>query len=236
MTYSEFADYVRYLTNTDEYTLTNSELLTLTNIWLRKLASRVEQANESYFAMEMKRDLIEDRRMYPFPDEVLNRIIRVELKLDGDEWEVADPLEFDMIDFPLEEDNIQEYMADYDNPKYTILRRSLYLLTADEIEDVTEGIKLFAKVFPSKLTTFDSDVDMSVDRGTVENGFPQQFHELLARRVSMAYKDAKSKPIPYSELEKKYEADFQVELDNLTNDDLSSHILATIPYDDGFDY
>jgi len=68
---------------------------------------------------------------------------------------------------------------------------------------------------------------------TTSHGFPRQFHELLARRVSVAYKSSKDKPIPLSEKEQMYEMDLRKQIDSMKDANLDRSTQPTAPYSDG---
>jgi len=62
-------------------------------------------------------------------------------------------------------------------------------------------------------------------------GFPRQFHELLATRVSISYKDNQPKPIPLTRHEKGYEVRLQAQLDALSTNDESAEVIADLQID-----
>jgi len=77
---------------------------------------------------------------------------------------------------------------------------------------------------------------MSTNPDDYTHGFPKQFHELLARRVSIAYKSSKDKPIPLNEKEKMYELDLARAIQKMKDTNLDRSTTPTVPFDDGSDY
>ena len=69
-----------------------------------------------------------------------------------------------------------------------------------------------------------------------EHGFPRQFHELLARRVAIAYKSSKDRPIPLSEKEQMYEIDLERQIVLMRDENMDRNIIPSIPYNDGSNY
>ena len=77
---------------------------------------------------------------------------------------------------------------------------------------------------------------MSTNPDDYTHGFPRQFHELLARRISIAYKSSKDRPIPLSEKEKLYEVDLMTQINTMKGTNLDRSITPSAPYDDGSQY
>lgn len=244
MTPARFATLVRFYTGTNSTTFTDAEILALANTFKDEIAAEIAERNEDYFGMWYYRDLVADQREYSLPDEVLNAIKYTEAKLDGSNW--ARLVEFDLNSYekPTDEDSIRLYFTDKE-AMFEMFRRSLFIYSGDAITAVTEGLKLYAIIYPADISDLtEASTDMSVDPTTTSHGFPRQFHELLARRVSIAYKSSKDKPIPLSEKEKAYEDDLKAALDAITGGNLDRAVIATVPADvantgasaDGSDY
>jgi len=77
---------------------------------------------------------------------------------------------------------------------------------------------------------------MSTNPDDYTHGFPRAFHELLARRISIAYKSSKDKPIPLSEKERQFEVDFAQAINSLKDANLDREVIPSEPYDDGSGY
>jgi len=77
---------------------------------------------------------------------------------------------------------------------------------------------------------------MSTNPDDYSHGFPRQFHELLARRVSIAYKSSKDRPIPLSEKEQLYEADLMAAINAMKDANLDRSVIPSAPYNDGSQY
>lgn len=134
-------------------------------------------------------------------------------------------------------------------PRYEIQRRSLYLLSGDissaTLKDVngnvgatsvTNGIRLRYRQYPAPLTQLtDNTVDLSIDPSTTTFGFPLQFHELWARRVSMEWKAEHPGAVPASQLEANYLVDLENKLSGIEESDASGEIIGYLPRQLGFD-
>jgi hypothetical protein len=125
--------------------------------------------------------------------------------------------------------------ADKD-PEFDLWDQGIYILSGDSIIDVTDGLKLWAIIFPADFQNLTSSEDMSTNPDDYTHGFPRQFHELLARRVSIAYKSSKDRPIPLSKKEKLYEVDLATTIQNMKDANLDRSVQPSAPYEDGSDY
>lgn len=235
MTPASFATLVRTYTGTDSTTFTDAEILNLANPYKDEIASQIVLRNEDYFGMLFSRDLVAGRREYALPDEILNSIKYVEAYLDGTNLVHMDEFDINSYKRPTSESNIIEQFSSL-SPKYDLFRRSLWLYTGDAIIDVVAGLRLWAIIFPADITNLASTVDMSVDPSTTTHGFPRQFHELLARRVSIGYKSSLPKPRKLSALEALYDVDLQRALNGITGGNQDRSFKASVPRNDGQDY
>ena len=77
---------------------------------------------------------------------------------------------------------------------------------------------------------------MSVDPSTTTAGFPRPFHELLARAVSIRYKQSKESPIPLTEKEQVFEYDLNKKIDAIKKLNLDREVIGSIPHNDGSQY
>lgn len=237
MKYNEYTEHLRYLTKTNTTTFTDAEIVRFSNVFLDNFAAAIEERNQSYFDMQMVRDLVADQRFYNLPDEWMNRIIRVSLNLDGTDLVKATPIGFGEYNGTLEESEIRFKFAN-ELPMYTILRKSIVLLTGTAIIDMPNGIELWSKIYPAQWTTavLPLNEEMSVDPTNTSIGMPRQFHELLCRRVAIEYKQTRDRPIPLNEREQMFKQDFKDALDAITEDNLDEHRVAQLPNDDGSKY
>ncbi len=228
MTPARLAALVRYYTGTNSTTFTDADILMLANVAKDDIASALQQRDEDYFGMEFTADLVAGQREYPLPDEVLNAIKRVEAKLDGTGWSKLS--EFDLVGHsrPTDEDGIRESFSGL-APQFDLFRRSLVIYSGDAVIGVAGGLKLWAIVYPADLADLTGTVDMSVDPTPTTHGIPRQVHELIARRVSIAYKSSRDKPLPLSEKELKYDSDLETALEELSGANLDRVVSARLP-------
>jgi len=235
MTPANFAALVRFYTGTDSTTFTDAEILKLANPYKDEIAAEIVLRNEDYFGMLFTRDLEAGRREYALPDEILNSIKYVEAKLNGTKFLHLSEFDINSYKRPTSETDIIEQFGSL-SPKYDIFRRSLWIYSGDAIISVTAGLKLWAIIYPADITDLASTVDMSVDPSTTTHGFPRQFHELLARRVSIGYKSSLPKPRKLSPMEALYNVDIERALNAITGGNQDRSVIATTPYNDGQQY
>jgi len=235
MLYTEFADHVRYLTKTNTTTLTDAEILRFSNIYKDDFADSIEERNESYFDMEMVTDLIVGQRQYSLPDEWMNRIIRLSVNLDGTDEVAAKPIDLSIYTGTLEELEIQGNFND-NPPSYGIRRRSLYILTGSPITAQVDGLRLWSKIYPANFVDLTLAEDIAVDPTSISVGLPRQFHELLARRVAIAYKQSRDRLTPPVEMEQRFDVDFGRALDAIAEGNLDTFNTVVLPVDDGSNY
>lgn len=236
MTPIKFAALVRYYTGTNSTTFPDSEIITLTNIFKDEISSQVsKEVGEDYFGLRFVRDLVAGQREYNLPNELMERIKYIQAKLDGTNWEVLKETDLPSYDKAIDEDTIELTYADKD-PEFDIWDQSIYILSGDAIIDVTEGLKLWAIIYPADISSLSGTDDLSVNPTDYTHGIPRPIHELLARRVSIAYKSSKDKPIPLSDKEKLYEVDLAQVVTDMKGTNLDRSVTPTIPYDDGSDY
>lgn len=238
MKYTEFATYIRYCTKTDSTTLTDAELVALANVKKDELAKEIAKTNEDIFGMTYLRDLEAGVREYSFPATILSNIKAVEACVANGGTEFKKFTETDLTKYRggTQEAAIrQNFSGKYE---FDIFRKSLWLLTGEEIVDVTEGLKLWAIQYPADITTslLASTDDMSVQPSTTTHGMPRETHELWARSVIIDYKNSKEKPIPLTEKELKYDADLQLVLNALKGTNLDRQNTGEVPYNDGSNY
>jgi len=236
MNYSKFATLVRYYTKTNSTTFSDADILTLANIFKDDIAGLIsKEVGEDYFGLRFERDLIADQREYDLPAELMTRIKYLNAKLDGTNWERLKETDLSTYGQAMDEATIEAQYADKD-PEFDIWDNSIYILSGRPIIDVTDGLRLWAIVFPSDFPNLTSTEDMSTNPDDYSHGFPRQFHELLARRVSIAYKSSKDRPIPLSEKEQLYEADLMAAINAMKDANLDRSVIPSAPYNDGSQY
>lgn len=236
MTFAKFASLVRYYTKTNSTTFTDTEMLLLANVLKDDIAAQIaKKAGEDYFGLRFERDLVANQREYELPAEVMSRIKFVEAKLDGENWSKLGETDLLQYQKSTDESTIQDQYSGKD-PAFDIWDKSIFLYSEDAIESVTDGLKLWAIVFPADFTDLTSTEDMATNPSTTSHGFPREFHGLLAIGVSIAYKTSQPRPIPLSEKEKTYERDLADKIESLREENLDRNFIASAPYNDGSQY
>ncbi len=234
MTSTQFAAYVRLLTKTNSTTLPDATIIAFANIVKDDLAKDILKVNEDIFGMQYLRNLVADQREYSLPVEMLNQIKYVEAMLDGVNWSKLTETDLNSYGQPTSEAAIRQNFAD--KTCFDIFRNSLWLLTGNAIINVTEGLKLWAIQWPEDISSVSGTSDLSIASSEIETAMPRATHEIWGRRVSIAYKESKEKPIPLSERELRVDADWAAVLNSLRGANLDRAVLATTPSDDGSDY
>lgn len=209
MTSSEYKTLVLNKTRQTSATFTDAEILLFTNLYIYEIASQIQEYRPDIWNIPATFDLMVGRREYAFPTDVINSLNSLEIKLDEEkDYQVAIGLKM-RPRHPLgnETEIVNRYKSK--NPHYYLRRNAIYLLS-DTITNVTDGGILIYNSFPAKLIELDGSDDMSIDPSTTKHGFPQEFHELLARRVSIAYKNKEN--VPLNEEEQNYKIDLELQL------------------------
>lgn len=236
MTPAEFATLVRQRTGTNSTTFTDAEILALMNAFRDTFAIKiVKRVGEDYFLMKFYRDLEADVREYGFPDEVIGKIKSVQAKLDGSAW--SELREFDLSQYrrPTDEGTIREQFSGR-RPAFDIIHRSLVIYSGDAVVAVADGLVLYASCELAKWTSLSGSVDMAVNPTTTSFGLPRGFHELMARKVQIEWKNSQDKPVPLSLSEKAFEDDFKAALDDLAGMNEDRGFVPSCPVDTGEDY
>lgn len=236
MTPAQFASYIRDKTKTNKSTLPDEKILLYANIIKDDIAKEITKANEDYFGMKFYRNLEAGKRSYSFPSDVLNNIKYVQAKLNGTDWKVLTQFDVNTYKRPTNESEIRANWAGKD-PEFDIFGGSLEVYSDDAIIDVTDGLELWAMVYPADLTSLSGTTDMSVPPNNISFGMPRQFHFVWATKVIIEYKNSKEKPIPLTEQEGKVDVDLQLAINALKGQDLNRSITATLPdyYNNGQD-
>lgn len=232
MNSTQLAALIRKKTGTNSVTFTDADMLVYVNMAKDELAGEIQKVRRSIWNIPMLDDLVADRREYGFPSDILNSIVSLELKFSSSgDYVLAESIRRSNFNDALQESKI---VAEYSNdtPKYFIRRQAIYILSGS-IVSVTDGISLVANVFPADLADMTGTTDLAVDPTTTSHGFPREFHELLARRVSIEYKsNTPGKKLNRKELE--YGKDLEIALDKFSIVDASEEIIGGIA-DDGSD-
>lgn len=234
------ATYIRFLTQTDNVTFTDAEVLLLVNQGIDHLGEEIIKVNEDYFEVPATTNLVGDQREYPFPEDILSQMKRVEAAFDPD----LSPLVFIRlaeIDLTSIKHGLDEatIISKYSNEKgrafFDIGRKAIKILSGT-IVAVTGGLKLWYQQYPAHLADLTGTTDLSVDPSATTSGVPRPLHELLGRWVSITFKGSKEVPIPLSEREQKFEYDLQQKLNSIREQNLDREVLGSVPYNDGSQY
>jgi len=235
MLFTKFAEYIRFCTHTDSTSLADSTILLLANTEKDVMATRILGANENYFGVPMLDDLVAGQREYPLDSTVAGAIKFIEVKLDGVHWKRLYESDFNMETLTTDEAGINSAFTNRP-PAFAIFRNSIWILSEDAIIDVTDGIKIWAFVWPADFVNLALATEMSLPPSATTHGWPRQFQKLLAQKVIIAYKESRDKPMTLSQNEQMWEKNFIDQLDGIMHPNQDRSVLATTPYDDGGNY
>ena len=227
MTGTKLAALIRYKTKTNSTTFTDTDMLPLVNTFKDEIASMVVERNAGYFLIPATFDLVASSttREYAFPDTHLSRMHKLEIKFSSTSSRFPSTYIKDYRGSETESEIVKQFTNSEGGFAHTIRRRAMLILSGTIIA-VTGGGRLWYHAYPEDLSALTGVVDLAIDPSTTTFGFPRQFHELLARRVSIEYKGSKPKPIPLSPKELQYDKDLQVQLDAIAHIDNSAEILG----------
>lgn len=236
MTPAKLASYIRWRTKTNSNNFSDADMLKLINIEMDDLSARIAQVYEGYFGVPDLRDLVAGVREYPLPEDLLNHIYGIEAKLDGSNWKWLKEFDLNTYQRATDESTILAQFAGLD-PMYDLFRGSAFIYSDMAIIGVTEGLKLWYSAYPKHLTALTGDaVDICTPPSAEENGFPRQFHKILGKKVSVAFKQANNLKLTKDEDETVLEKDIQKALEAIGSMNADRSIIASVPYEDGVDY
>ena len=227
MTGTELAALIRYKTGTNSTTFTDADMLPLVNIFKNEISSMIVERNNGMFLVPTTFDLVASStsREYALPTDLLNRMHKLEIKFSSSASRFPATHIKDYRGSETESEIVKHFGNEEGQFGYTIRRRALFILSGT-ISAVTGGGRLWYHAYPADLADLSGVTDLSIDPSTTTFGFPKQFHELLARRVSKEFKGAQPKPIPLSRDELNYERDLQIQLDAVAHIDNASEIIG----------
>jgi len=236
MTGTELAALIRYKTKTNSTTFTDGDMLPLVIAFQDEIASMIVERNVGFFLIPSTFDLVKDQREYGFGDDLLNRIHKLEIKFAlGDSRFPALSIK-DYHGSETESEITKQFSNAERGFAYTIRRRAVFILSGS-IVAVTDGGRLWSHIYPAD-PSLTGGANLEVDPTTTTFGFPRQFQELLARRVSIEYKSRNNKPL--SKKENEYESDLLIQLNAIASIDNSGEIIGEFPdsqdlWNDGWD-
>ena len=236
MTSTEFTTHVRYKTRTNSTTFTDAEIMALMKIRQDEIARAILRVDEDILLIPQTCDLVADQREYPFPSDIIAKIKRVEVKLDGTNWIPITEIDVTDIGYSIaSESNItsifNNQQANKENPsgaRFDIRRKAIYILSGT-ITAVTTGLRLLVSTYPSAIAALDGTTDMATDPSDTTHGIPRALHELWARGVTIDYKESRQQPIALSETEKNYKNDLNLAIETLKHGNLNREVYGSIP-------
>lgn len=234
MTPSQLNSYINYKLHITDADF--PEKLDVANLVLNDICGAITKAKEDYFGVISHVNLTADRREYPLPDDILNNLKLVFLKLDGTNFKRARFLDMkDWKDIVYQEAEITNKFNN-EKPAVGVFRNSLFVFSGT-IKNVPQGIQLWYINFPPaipNLTEATVDLAEATDpASTPKVGFPKQFHELLARGVIVNYKGTNE--IPLTGREPLFNRDLEDKINLLKPKSLDEEFQASIPYMTGED-
>lgn len=241
MTGQEYATYVRTLTRTNPATFTDAQIVALSNVEQSFLAEQiVSNVDEGYFNVIEERDLEAGVRNYTYPTDFLAKLRYVSAVIGGETVYLRE------VDFGidqmgskalLEESVIQQEFS-MKAPAYRLSGTELWLLSGDPIVAVPSGLKIITESYPEGLTEADlsGGASLSTSSSTITSRLPRAAYRVLAKKVSIAYKSSKDKPLPLTEDERRLDIDLADLYDILGRRNAVRVITAKVPYNDGRQY
>jgi hypothetical protein len=224
-----------------EYPTGFSDILSVINLKKDDICEKIAGKKQGYFLEYWEDNLVASgsdvtKRIYTIPDDVLNHLVRVEVKIDGTDWTKARPETInDIQDFVLEEGWITDNFSSQ-KPRVIVMGKKLIILSG-EISAVVHGLRLWYIQYPDNIPAIGGTTDLCINTnlsGTVSLGFPRQFHELLSRAVQIDWKETNEIPLGVKELQ--FEQDLESKLKELSPLTLDEQFEATMPSDDGSNY
>src|SRR3990167_6645075 len=225
MTGTQLAALIRYKTKTNSTTFTDADMLPLVNTFKDEIASMIVERNNGMFLVPSTFNLVANQREYGFPDDLLNRMHKVEVKFVSTESRFPSTYVKDWKGSETESEIVKDFTNSEGGFAHTIRRRALLILSGTIIA-VTSGGRLWYHAYPADLANLTGSTDLAVDPSTTTFGFPKQFHELLARIVAIEFKGSQPKPIPLNAKEKNYSLDLEIQLAAISHVDNSAEIIG----------
>lgn len=250
MRITEVIDLARRKSKTNSSTFSDSDMLLYLKAKVPQYQTDIEQVNEDYMGSIEFRDLratgdgtYEDggetylSREYNLPIDMIPRLKFVTAMLDGENWIRLKQYDLNEIKIPFEEDRI---LGMFNNTEgvagYEIFRGSLFLLTGEIEEAVSNGLKLWTYAYaplPNTIPVAGSDEDYDLDL----YGIPEVMHELLATALSLEWKSNLETPAPLTSMEQNYYILYEKALRSLKSLDRDQEVQFDRPvdgYDNGF--
>lgn len=238
MNYVTFARTARTLTRQNSTTFTDQMLVDFVNLSKAEIEGDIVNADEGFLEMTAYTDMVAGQRVYELPSDLLNRIVKLEIKLNGTNYLRAREIDFNLVEYSTAtEADIAQNSSD--SPvTYSIYRGSLYIWSATAMTAVSQGLRLYYNVSPHEWTTTDlvSVVDISIDPTTTDVGMPQEFHPILLYKVTRMFKLTRDIPLELNTEEQNVMNMFATALSNYQNANRDRIMVGQIPVDYGYNY
>lgn len=232
MTRLEVANLARYRTRTSTQNFPDAEMLVYANTYLYEFANAINDANEDYFGSISTANLVAGQREYTLPADLLNRFKAIECNFTGEDnaWIRLKEFDISSLNRPTSETEIVANFANQANHSFYDLYRESIFVYSGAIDDVIGGLKLYSFSEPQEWADVtDNTTDISTPPTSTTHGLPRAFHELLARRISIEFKNNAQKPLALSQLEQLFDFDFQKALNSIKHKNLDRAYLAHVP-------
>lgn len=238
MNYVTFARTARTLTRQNSTTFTDQMLVDFVNLAKAEIEGDIVNADEGFLEMTAYTDMVAGQRVYELPSDILNRIVKLEIKLDGTNYLRAREIDFNLVEYSTAtESDIAQNSSD--SPvTYSIFRGALYIWSATAIATVSQGLRLYYNVSPHEWATTDltSVVDISIDPTTTDVGMPGEFHPILLYKVTRMFKLTRDIPLELNTEEQNVMTMFATALSNYQNANRDRIMVGQIPVDYGYNY
>lgn len=191
MTLSELDSYITFKTNDSTSSFTAAQRLASINKYYHKTQTMILQSSDGWQYDDTNKtdypiltaNLVAGQQDYTLPTSTL-KIKRLEVKLDGTNWKRARAFDISGIAGGSDDTSVAASFSESD-PHYDVNSGSLFLYPEPE-SNVEGGLKIW---IARQVDTFTSG---QYTTGTLEPGFDDQFHIMLA--LGAAYDYLSSKP------------------------------------------
>lgn len=253
MKYTEFKRLVQLYTNTENSTsLTDDDIVLFAKNGLVYFESRIaDEVNADFFQITATTDLVADQREYQLPID-LQDIKYIEVMFDEEEtnprykWVLLEEIDLNQLDWhrkhATSEEMIVETYANRPGRCYVDYFGTYFKIYSGTIESVTDGIKIHYIARMQRITTalLGESQDMSNPQGQFSFPIPEDIHELLARYVSIEYKQTREKPLQLSPKELNFEKDATSVISRMVHRNHNDAITFRVPqgsqvWNDGYD-
>lgn len=236
MTGTQLAALIRKKTKTNSTTYADAEMLVDVNNGKNEIASLIAGENQKYFERRGTISLVANQRHYALSDDILNSITKVEIMFETGGTYYPSTAKKDYYGSETEAEITNNFSNNEGDFAHVVRNRGLFILSGT-ISSVTSGIRYWFIEYPADLANLSGSTELNVDPSTTSSGFPKQFHELLARWVSIEWKQRNEKPLTAKEAN--YERDLEKQLSEISRFDHSLEIIGNLPssadlFDDGF--